>query len=53
MEQPKQKVEENNLNKNNSENDKIQENINKPDFKQEKTQINSKVRKINYNFNIF
>ena len=53
MEQPNQKVKENNLNKVNLENDKIQDNINKQDFKQEKTQIGSKVRKINYNFNLF
>ena len=53
MEQPNQKVKENDLNKINLETEKPQDSINKPDFKQEKTQIGSKVRKINYNFNIF
>ena len=47
MEQPNQEVKENNLNKINLETDKPQENNNKPDFKQEKTQLGSKVRKIN------
>ena len=53
MKQLNQKVNENNLNKINLETDKPQDNINKSDFKQEKTQLGSKVRKINYNFNIF